>query len=525
LDWSLTDRHRGVPDEIRLYESARTTAIPAVTAVDLNSGVLNVPVELRESPKATDKEFAAIRADRRTEIENDYASLIGPDGLKIEPDAKAAAIAAEHADDLGKVKDKLIEAKDKKITDLEALRGKAQIDEKTFQTQERQVYDEMQATWERAEQIKGRGLWSLFMDYEIQQVNGVVIGVMTNQWMGNLTGGGYGVFDSVYRFFCVGPRWALGQHWAYFTILGIWFLIIWAIFGGAIARIAAIHVAREEKISLRQALGFSSSKFLSYVFAPVIPLFIILVVGLIVALGGLLLNVPYLGEILVGIFFFLALAAGAVMTLVALGTAGGKNLMYPTIAVEGSDSFDAISRSFSYVYARPWRMLWYTVVAIAYGAITYLFVRLFIFLTLKFTQFFVGIWVMRHAGDGRHLWAAMYPGPSFWQLPYHVNYFALSGGSSIAACLISLWVHVVVTFLGAYVVSFYFSANTIIYYLMRREVDATELDDVYVEQSEDEFLEPATATVTSTTTTVLTTELPKTDMPPPADRGSPPPAT
>ena len=41
--------------------------------------------------------------------------------------------------------------------------------------------------------------------------------------------------------------------------------------------------------------------------------------------------------------------------------------------------------------------------------------------------------------------------------------------------------------LGAFAISFYFSANTIIYYLMRREVDATELDDVYVEQSEDEF--------------------------------------
>ena len=63
------------------------------------------------------------------------------------------------------------------------------------------------------------------------------------------------------------------------------------------------------------------------------------------------------------------------MTLVALGTAGGFNLMYPTIAVEGSDSFDAISRSFSYIYARPWRMIWYTMVAIVYGALTFLFVR------------------------------------------------------------------------------------------------------------------------------------------------------
>src|SRR5207302_8928794 len=126
----------------------------------------------------------------------------------------------------------------------------------------------------------------------------------------------------------------------------------------------AVHVAREEKLSIRQALRFSSGKFLSFVFAPVIPLVIILVVGLVVAVGGLLLYVPVVGEILVGIFFFLALAAGFVMTLVALGTFGGLNLMYPTIAVEGSDSFDAISPSFSYVYARPQRMLCSTIAAL-----------------------------------------------------------------------------------------------------------------------------------------------------------------
>ena len=40
-------------------------------------------------------------------------------------------------------------------------------------------------------------------------------------------------------------------------------------------------------------------------------------------------------------------------------------------------------------------------------------------------------------------------------------------------------------------ISFYFSANTIIYYLMRREVDATELDDVYVEETDEDFGERA----------------------------------
>jgi hypothetical protein len=62
--------------------------------------------------------------------------------------------------------------------------------------------------------------------------------------------------------------------------------------------------------------------------------------------------------------------------------------------------------------------------------------------------------------------------------------------------------------LGAFAISFYFSANTIIYYLMRREVDATELDDVYLEQSEEDFGDtapvatPAAATAVTTTTVV-----------------------
>src|SRR5262249_14918748 len=163
----------------------------------------------------------------------------------------------------------------------------------------------------------------------------------------------------------------------------------WSVFGGAIARIAAVHVARDEKISIRQALRFSTSKFLSFLSAPIIPMLIVVAVGLVIAVGGVLGNIPFLGPVIVRLFFFLALVAGFVMTLVMLGTGGGFNLMYPTIAVEGSDSFDAISRSFSYLYARPWRMAFYSGVAILYGSICYLFVRYFLYLMLSLTHKFV----------------------------------------------------------------------------------------------------------------------------------------
>ena len=75
-------------------------------------------------------------------------------------------------------------------------------------------------------------------------------------------------------------------------------------------------------------------------------------------------------------------------------------------------------------------------------------------------------------------------------MTYNVNYEALKWSEDIAAAEISFWVYLTIGLLGAFAISFYFSANTIIYYLMRREVDATELDDVYVEETEDEFGEP-----------------------------------
>ena len=51
--------------------------------------------------------------------------------------------------------------------------------------------------------------------------------------------------------------------------------------------------------------------------------------------------------------------------------------------------------------------------------------------------------------------------------------------TSASAFLIYVWVLVVVGLMVSFVISFYFSANTIIYALMRNRVDKTALDEVY----------------------------------------------
>ena len=128
-------------------------------------------------------------------------------------------------------------------------------------------------------------------------------------------------------------------------------LAIWSLVGGAICRIAALEVARDERISPKTALSFARRKFLGFLTAPLLPYALIIVIGVFLMLGGLLGAIPYIGEIIAGAGMVLALMGGFIIALVIIGLIAGVSLMWPTIAVEGSDSFDAMSRSYSYVYS------------------------------------------------------------------------------------------------------------------------------------------------------------------------------
>jgi hypothetical protein len=361
-----------------------------------------------------------------------------------------------------------------------------------------------------------QGLFRTFFSYQANQFNGAVVSVYENQWL--QSGDDAGVLGHVYHFVAVGPMWLARNHGVFAVLFAALFIGAWSLFGGAIARLAAVHVARDEKIPLRQALDFAVGKFLSFASAPIMPILMVLGVGILLALGALVGNVPYIGPVIMGAAFFLALIAGFVQVLLIIGTIAGFNLMYPTIAAEGSDSFDAFSRSFSYIYNAPWRTLFYTIIALAYGAATYLFVRFFILLMLKFAHHFVSMGIFVHDAHGGPLLSAMWPSPSVTgRLTYQPDFGSLNWAESIGASLLSFWIYLVIGILGAFAISFYFSINTIIYLLMRRELDATEMDDVYLEQADDEFAGGAEVVVTVETSE---TAQPAEGEPQAADAGS-----
>ncbi len=270
--------------------------------------------------------------------------------------------------------------------------------------------------------------------------------------------------------------WAFRYHVVYSLIFFTIVLAVLSVAGGAICRIAALQFAGMDKPGLRQAVRFALRKFSAFFTAPLTPIFVILVIGATIILLGLWGNIPYVGEITVGLLLPLALAAAGIIAVIALGIIGGLSLMFPTIAYEDSDCFDSISRSFSYVYAKPWRMGLYMAIAFVYGAICYLFVRFFSFLVLWITHTFLQLGFMH---QNRKLFA-MWPEPTFVDL-FGAGVAAPNNWStSIGSSLIYFWLLLVIGLVVAFVISFYFSASTVIYALMRNRVDLIPIEEVYV---------------------------------------------
>lgn len=286
-------------------------------------------------------------------------------------------------------------------------------------------------------------------------------------------------------------RWALRFHYVYCLIFLTIALAVTSVAGGALCRIAALQFAQGEKPGLTESLRFSVRRFTSFFAAPLTPVIIMLCMGLLIFLVGLVGNIPRVGELIVGLGMPWVLLLGFLTAIVAVGAIVGFGLMFPAVAYDGSDCFDSISRSFSYVYAQPARMIFYSAVAAVYGGICYVVVRFFVFLMLWITHCFLrlGIWTSSST-EGVNKLTAIWPAPE-WMRLLHLPDPAPAGSTELwASRLIYLFVVVVIGLMASFIISFYFSANTVIYSLMRNRVDRTALNDIctHFDEAETETL-------------------------------------
>lgn len=279
--------------------------------------------------------------------------------------------------------------------------------------------------------------------------------------------------------------WVLGLFWAirYHPVYSVIFLTIataiTTIAGGAITRCAALEFAQGEKPGLTEAISFGWKKFTGLITAPAIAIGLILFFSGLILTGGLAGNIPGAGEIIIALFVPIAILIGVITTLILIGTAGSLGLMFPAIAYEGSDGLDSISRSMAYVFGMPVRLFFYYLIATIYGAVSYLFVRCFAFLFLIITYTLLETGVFNDTTGSSRL-QAIWIKPGFFGLLRTNPELTTTIPQTIASIIIHFTVMIVIGMLMAYVISFYFCACTIIYALMRKNIDDTEITRIHV---------------------------------------------
>jgi hypothetical protein len=274
---------------------------------------------------------------------------------------------------------------------------------------------------------------------------------------------------------------------AYYVFGSLWLLLVWGFVGGAIARTAALRLGREERIGLGAALRFACQRWFGYAASPLFPLALLLLTSLPMYLLGLLLRWDW-GVLTAGVMWWLLLLCGLSSAVLLLGLLCGWPLMWGTISCERQgDTFEAFSRSFSYAFRCPLHYLFYAALGTACGALGWLLVYYFAEAVIYLTD-----WP-----------AALAAGTERWSEIERVRDDpALAQGTLwYAGLLLAFFRGLVRATVTGFCYSFFWCLATAVYLLLRRDVDHTEFDEVYVENENLAYqlpaLEPAASTATS----------------------------
>lgn len=243
-------------------------------------------------------------------------------------------------------------------------------------------------------------------------------------------------------------------------LLAVPMVIILALFGGAIARASATEFTSARFTEWPADLRISLAKLPSTAGALLAPLVLAGVIILLIATGGILLGVPVLdvfGAILYALAMFGALLAFVILILHALALP----MIVPALIIEGTDGFDAIQRCYAYVLARPLHLLAHAALLLVLGAIS------------------IGV-VSLIAGsvDTMTAWAAS-------RFTTEAGSNVLTGTGELRAtqptahAIVEFWRALLQLVVSGFVISYFFTAGTILYLVARRLCDGQDVNEMW----------------------------------------------
>ncbi|HMO16146.1 MAG TPA: hypothetical protein PKD64_06815 [Pirellulaceae bacterium] len=286
--------------------------------------------------------------------------------------------------------------------------------------------------------------------------------------------------DLIYQQHIDGPIRLMGRdigirRFTYHLFGWIWSITVWVFVATCISRIAAMKLAKNEMISMDEAVTYGRRKFVAAYTGILIPIFGVCVLAIPLALTGLIMKLD-VGLFIASFFWIFALLLGLLMMVLLFGLLLAWPLIIASVATENQDSFDAMSRSFAYAYRRLPHYLWYAIVALVFGgvvwAITHKFTEGVIHLAYWSSSFgieFAGGDPKRQLADVDSFFLASQADANDGDL----SWFFVAGKQ-----IIGYWDAFARTIGAAFFHGFFWCVASAIYLLLRRDLDEIDLCEV-----------------------------------------------
>ena len=186
-----------------------------------------------------------------------------------------------------------------------------------------------------------------------------------------------------------------------------------------------------------------------------------------------------IGLVWAGAVWLLVLMFGILVGILLLGLLFGWPLMWATISTEGSDAFDALSRSYAYTLQRPLYYLFYAMLAGVLGGLTWLVVLMFGEGVIQLCW-----WAADWAVFDEQRMSAIAAAADAGERPSSELVTPLGEfGAQVVG--LANWSLRAVTYSFAY--GYFWVCASAFYLLLRREVDHTETDEIYLDDDSYEY--------------------------------------
>ena len=262
------------------------------------------------------------------------------------------------------------------------------------------------------------------------------------------------------------------------VVVGVLWLTLWALLGSAVCRGHAVAFGAGQPTGWGRMLTFGRRHWGAAMRAVFVPIVVVAPFAVVCLVNGLILRIPWVGDIVGGLMLGMSLVAGMVIAYLGILWCLSAGLYWPAIAADGFQAAEGVARCAAYVQARLVRTVGLMAVAVVLVIVGWFAAVALAGLGVHATRTLLRAAAVPWSGDGATRLDLL------WPLGDTGQWYAWAGNLPsaryrIAHALLGGWIWMLRAVIWAWLINLFFAVTTVVYFLLRADVDDVAHDDVF----------------------------------------------